>query len=71
MAKFTPEQWHQALCDVHMHRTYKSHPATIWWNGLRFEIGTAVSNYGKLVWTMHGSPRPTYEQALAIVESAS
>ena len=68
MAKFTPEQWHQALCDVHVSPSHGKSAAAIWWNGRNFEIGNGHSNYGKLVWAMRsGIPRPTYEQALAIV----
>ena len=66
MAKFTPEQWYQALCDVHVMIFEGRGIGAIWWNGNRLEVGTDKSNLGKMIWAMNIKPRPTYEQALAI-----
>jgi hypothetical protein len=70
MKKFTQEQWHQALCDAHVMIFEGGGIPTIWWTGSRLALGTEKSNCGKLVWSCSPkNARPTYEQALDIVNS--
>lgn len=66
MVLFTPEQWHNALCDVHVTVFPAKGKGTIWWNGNNLAVGTTYSNYGKKIWTITSAGRPTYEQALEL-----
>jgi hypothetical protein len=69
MAKFTREQWHQALCDVHVTNYVSGSEASIYWCKNHFEIGSKQSRNSGHIWTMSTTiPRPTYEEALLIVD---